>query len=161
MEFKLDMDANREKIEEFKSFMEESKTKKGALMTVLHKAQNTFGYIPEEIQNMISRTMKIPVSEIYGVITFYSQFTLVPKGEYDISVCMGTACYVKGAQDILDEIQEELGITVGQTTLDRKFSISGTRCLGACGLAPVMVINEDVYGRLNPKDIKDILNKYR
>lgn len=161
MEFRFDLEANKEKIEEFQFFMKENKNKKGALMMVLHKAQSTFGYLPNEIQEMISREMKIPVSEIYGVITFYSQFTLVPKGEYDIGICLGTACYVRGAQEILDEIEKELGITVGQTTPDRKFSISGTRCLGACGLAPVIVVNDDVHGRLKPEDIKDVLNKYR
>ncbi|NMB06899.1 MAG: NADH-quinone oxidoreductase subunit NuoE [Tissierellia bacterium] len=161
MEFRFDLEANKEKIEEFQFFMKENKNKKGALMMVLHKAQSTFGYLPNEIQEMISREMKIPVSEIYGVITFYSQFTLVPKGEYDIGICLGTACYVRGAQEILDEIEKELGITVGQTTPDGKFSISGTRCLGACGLAPVIVVNDDVHGRLKPEDIKDVLNKYR
>ncbi len=131
-------------------------------MAVLHEAQSTFGYLPKEIQEMISEEMRIPVSEIYGVATFYSQFTLVPKGgEYDIGVCLGTACYVRGAQDILNKIEEELGISVGQTTPDGKFSISPTRCLGACGLAPVIVVNEDVHGRLKPDDVKAILDKYR
>lgn len=161
MEFKFDLEANKEKIEVFRSFMKANKDKKGALMAVLHKAQSSFGYIPSEIQEMISREMKIPVSEVYGVITFYSQFTLLPKGQYDIGICLGTACYVRGAQEVLDEIEKELGISVGQTTPDGKFSISGTRCLGACGLAPVIVVNEDVYGKLEPKDVKDIINKYR
>jgi len=161
MAFELDLKANEEKIEEFKNYIRKNKEKQGALMMVLHRAQDTFGYLPKEIQEMISREMKIPVSEIYGVATFYSQFTLVPKGEYDISVCLGTACYVRGAQEILDKIEEELGISVGETTSDGKFSISATRCLGACGLAPVIVVNEDVHGRLKPEDIKGILDKYR
>lgn len=161
MEFKFDLEANEEKIKDFKFFMKENKNKKGALMAVLHEAQSTFGYLPKEIQEMISEEMRIPVSEIYGVATFYSQFTLVPKGEYDIGVCLGTACYVRGAQDILNKIEEELGISVGQTTPDGKFSISPTRCLGACGLAPVIVVNEDVHGRLKPDDVKAILDKYR
>ena len=161
MEFKFDLEANEEKIKEFKAFMEENKDKEGALMAVLHEAQHKFGYLPREIQDMISREMKIPVSEIYGVVTFYSQFTLVPKGKYDIGVCLGTACYVRGAKDILDKIEGELGISVGQTTPDGRFSISPTRCLGACGLAPVIVINEDVHGRLKPDDVKAILDKYR
>jgi NADH-quinone oxidoreductase E subunit len=161
MEFKFDLEANEEKIKDFQIFMRENKNKKGALMAVLHQAQSTFGYLPREIQEMISEEMKIPVSEIYGVATFYSQFTLEPKGKYDIGVCLGTACYVKGAQDILDEIQKELGISVGETTPDGKFSISPTRCLGACGLAPVIVINDDVHGRLKPEDVKDVLNKYQ
>ena len=130
-------------------------------MAVLHEAQDKFGYLPKEIQELISKELRIPLSEIYGVATFYSQFSLVPKGEYKIGVCLGTACYVKGAQDILDKVEEELGITVGQTTPDRKFSLSATRCLGACGLAPVLVVNEDVYGRLKAEDVEEILNKYR
>ena len=161
MEFKFDLEANEEKIKDFKIFMKENKSKKGALMAILHEAQSSFGYLSKEIQEMISEEMKIPVSEIYGVATFYSQFTLVPKGEYDIGVCLGTACYVRGAQDILDKIQEELGISVGETTPDGKFSISPTRCLGACGLAPVIVVNDDVHGRLKPDDVKAVLDKYR
>ena len=157
MEFTFDWEANEEKIKEFKNFMKENKGKKGAL----HEAQDLFGYLPTEIQEMISEELNIPLSEIYGVATFYSQFSLVPKGEYKIGVCLGTACYVKGSQEVLDKVEELLGIKVGQTTPDRKFSISATRCLGACGLAPVMVVNEDVYGRLTAKDVEEILNKYR
>ena len=160
MEFAFDWEANEEKIKEFKIFMNENKGKKGALMSVLHKAQDMFGYLPTEIQEMISEELRIPLSEIYGVATFYSQFSLVPKGEYKIGVCLGTACYVKGSQEVLNKVEELLGIKVGETTPDRKFSISATRCLGACGLAPVMVINEDVYGRLKADDVEEILNKY-
>ncbi|WP_442870614.1 NADH-quinone oxidoreductase subunit NuoE family protein [Clostridium sp. Cult1] len=141
--------------------MKENKRKKGALMAVLHEAQNLFGYLPIEIQKMISEELRIPLSEIYGVATFYSQFSLIPKGEYKIGVCLGTACYVKGSQEILDKVEELLGISVGQTTSDRKFSIDATRCLGACGLAPVLTVNEDVYGKLNPDDVKEIIEKYR
>ncbi len=161
MEFTFDWEENKEKVKDFKIFMRENKGKKGALMAVLHEAQDKFGYLPKEIQELISKELRIPLSEIYGVATFYSQFSLVPKGEYKIGVCLGTACYVKGAQDILDKVEEELGITVGQTTPDRKFSLSATRCLGACGLAPVLVVNEDVYGRLRAEDVEEILNKYR
>jgi len=161
MEFTFDWEENKEKVKDFKIFMRENKGKKGALMAVLHEAQDKFGYLPKEIQELISKELRIPLSEIYGVATFYSQFSLVPKGEYKIGVCLGTACYVKGAQDILDKVEEELGITVGQTTPDRKFSLSATRCLGACGLAPVLVVNEDVYGRLKAEDVEEILNKYR
>lgn len=161
MEFTFDWEENEEKVKDFKIFMRENKGKKGALMAVLHEAQDQFGYLPKEIQELISKELRIPLSEIYGVATFYSQFSLVPKGEYKIGVCLGTACYVKGAQEILDKVEEELGITVGQTTPDRKFSISATRCLGACGLAPVLVVNEDVYGRLKAEDVEEILNKYR
>ncbi|NLV76651.1 MAG: NAD(P)H-dependent oxidoreductase subunit E [Tissierellia bacterium] len=161
MEFTFDWEENKEKVKDFKIFMRENKGKKGALMAVLHEAQDKFGYLPKEIQELISKELRIPLSEIYGVATFYSQFSLVPKGEYKIGVSLGTACYVKGAQDILDKVEEELGITVGQTTPDRKFSLSATRCLGACGLAPVLVVNEDVYGRLKAEDVEEILNKYR
>ena len=160
MEFTFDWEGNEEKIKEFKIFMKENKGKKGALMAVLHEAQASFGYLPVEIQKMVSEELRIPLSEIYGVATFYSQFSLIPKGENKISVCLGTACYVKGSQDILNKVEELLRIKVGQTTPDRKFSISATRCLGACGLAPVMVVNEDVYGRLKSDDVEEILNKY-
>ncbi|MBR5859453.1 MAG: NAD(P)H-dependent oxidoreductase subunit E, partial [Clostridia bacterium] len=109
---------------------------------------------------LISERLHVPVSEIYGVATFYALFSLKPKGEYIISVCTGTACYVKGAQAVLDEVKKQLGIESGETTEDGKFSIQDTRCLGCCGLAPVMTINNDVYGRLDPADVKDILAKY-
>ena len=161
MEFEFDWEANEKKIKELKIFMEENKRKKGALIAVLHEAQDLFGYLPIEVQRMISEELKVPLSEIYGVATFYSHFSLIPKGEYNIGVCLGTACYVKGAQKILDKVEKSLGITVGQTTPDRKFSISATRCLGACGLAPVLMINGDVYGRLKSDDVKEILGKYR
>ncbi|GFN34879.1 NADH-quinone oxidoreductase subunit NuoE [Tepidimicrobium xylanilyticum] len=161
MEFAFDWEANEEKIKDLKVFMRENKGKKGLLMSVLHKAQESFGYLPIEVQKLISQELKIPLSEIYGVATFYSQFSLIPKGEYKIGVCLGTACYVKGSQEILDKLKEVLGIDVGQTTPDRKFSIDATRCLGACGLAPVLTVNEDVYGKLKPDDVEEIIEKYR
>ncbi len=161
MEFVFDWEANEENIRELKIFIKENKGKKGALMAVLHKAQDLFGYLPIEVQRMISEELRIPLSEIYGVATFYSQFSLIPKGKYKIGICLGTACYVKGAQEILEKLKEVLGIDVGQTTPDRKFSIDATRCLGACGLAPVMMINDDVYGRLTVDDIEEIINKYK
>lgn len=161
MEFKFDLEKNKEKIEEFKRFIEENKDRQGALMPVLQEAQGRFGYLPVEVLEMISKGLNLPLSEIYGVATFYSQFSLIPKGEYRIGVCLGTACYVRGSQDVLNKVVEELGIGVGQTTPDMKFSITATRCLGACGLAPVLVVNDDVYGRLKPEDVKGILEKYR
>lgn len=130
-------------------------------MAVLHEAQDLFGHIPIEIQNMISEELKIPLSEIYGVVTFYSQFSLIPKGKYEIGICLGTACYVKGSKDVLNKVEEILEIGVGETTADGKFSISATRCLGACGLAPVLVVNDDVYGKTTPNDVEGILNKYK
>lgn len=160
MSIKFDFIKNAEKVEEFQSFIEEKKEEKGSLMAILHKAQGLFGYLPEEIQTMISKETGIPLAEIYGVATFYSHFSLIPKGENEISVCLGTACYVRGAQKILEEIEKELGISVGETTSDLKFSLDPTRCIGACGLAPVMTVNDDVYGRLVPEDVKGILEKY-
>lgn len=160
MEFDFDWDKNEDKVKELKIFMKENRYEKGVLMAVLHEAQELFGYLPVEIQELISGELRIPLAEIYGVVTFYSQFSLVPKGEYEVGVCLGTACYVRGAQEILDKVEKELGIKVGQTSEDRKFSITGTRCIGACGLAPVMTVNDDVYGKLVPGDIEGILAKY-
>jgi len=148
------------KTEELKAFIAANKNIDGPLMPVMQKAQELFGYLSLDTMTVISDGLGVPVAEVYGVATFYSQFSLTPKGEYVISVCTGTACYVKGAQAVLDKVIEILGINVGQTTADGKFSIQDTRCLGCCGLAPVMMINEDVYGRLTPADIKGILEKY-
>ncbi|WP_416199049.1 MAG: NADH-quinone oxidoreductase subunit NuoE [Sporanaerobacter sp.] len=161
MGLKFDWEKNKEKIHELELFIEENKNKKGALMPVLHKAQDIFGYLPLEVQNIISEGLSVPLSEVYGVATFYSKFSLIPKGEYTIGVCLGTACYVKGSQEILDKVQEILNIQVGETTADGKFSLQATRCLGACGLAPVMVINDEVYGRLTPDAVEGILEKYK
>lgn len=133
---------------------------KGALMPILQKAQGIYGYLPIEVQKVIAEQMEIPLEEVYGVVSFYSQFTLNPKGKYAISVCLGTACYVKGSQTILDKLSEKLGIKPGGITSDGKFSLEATRCLGACGLAPAMVINGEVYGRLKVEDLDRILAKY-
>jgi NADH-quinone oxidoreductase E subunit len=130
------------------------------LIPIMHEAQEIFGYLPIEVQNYIAEALEISITDVYGVATFYSQFSLKPKGKYNISVCMGTACYVKGAQKILDRLKKELNIEVGETTEDGKFTITATRCLGACGLAPVMTINDDVYGRLVEDDIPGIIKKY-
>ena len=130
-------------------------------MPILHTAQEIYGYLPLEVQNYIAEELGIPLNDVYGVATFYSQFTLKPKGQYKIGLCMGTACYVKGAQKVLDKLQEVLNIEVGDTTADGKFTLEATRCLGACGLAPVMMINDQVYGRLTPDDIADIIAKYK
>ncbi|MEE0944929.1 MAG: NAD(P)H-dependent oxidoreductase subunit E [Clostridia bacterium] len=138
----------------------EHKGQKGAAIPVLHKAQEIYGYLPIEVQTMIAEGLNVPLAEIYGIVTFYTQFSLNPKGEYQIGVCLGTACYVKGSGDILEEIKEILKIDVGECTPDGKFSLEATRCVGACGLAPVVTINEDVYGRLNKGEIGDILAKY-
>ncbi|MBO4496640.1 MAG: NAD(P)H-dependent oxidoreductase subunit E [Lachnospiraceae bacterium] len=138
----------------------ELKNEKGALMPILQKAQDIYGYLPYEVQKIISDEMNIPVEKIYGVVTFYSQFSLYPKGKYKISVCLGTACYVKGSGSVFDKLVEKLGIEGGECTADGKFSLEACRCVGACGLAPVMTINDDVYGRLTPDQIDGILAKY-
>ncbi|NMB37872.1 MAG: NADH-quinone oxidoreductase subunit NuoE [Bacteroidales bacterium] len=132
----------------------------GELINVLHKTQNVFGYLPEEIQRVIARNLGIPVTRVYGVVSFYSFFTMKPKGKYAVSLCMGTACYVRGAEDVLDELKKELGIEVGGVTEDGKFSLDCLRCVGACGLAPVLMIGEKVYGRLTPSMVKGVLAEY-
>ena len=133
---------------------------KGSLIPVLHEAQNLFGYLPIEVQQVIARELKVPLAEIYGVITFYTQFSLKPKGKFKIQVCLGTACYVKGANLILDKLKEKLGINVGDCSEDGLFSLDICRCIGACGLAPVMMINDDVYGTLTTDQIASIIDKY-
>ena len=148
------------KYAELEAYISENKDMDGALIPVMQKAQELFGYLSLETMELISERLDVPVAEIYGVATFYALFSLTPKGEYVISACTGTACYVKGAQLVLDEVKKQLGIGSGETTPDGKFSIQDTRCLGCCGLAPVMMINNDVYGRLEPADVKDILAKY-
>ncbi len=150
----------RAKFEELQKVIDENQNVRGALMPVLQAAQNIFGCVSMDIQKYIAEKLHTTLSEVYGVATFYSQFSLQPKGKYLISVCLGTACYVKGAQKVLDRLSEELKIPVGTTSEDGKFTLQATRCLGACGLAPVMTINEEVYGRLSPDDIPDILSKY-
>jgi NADH-quinone oxidoreductase subunit E/NADP-reducing hydrogenase subunit HndA len=131
------------------------------LINVLHKTQKHFGYLPAEIQEAVASKLNIPVAQVYGVVTFYSFFTMTPKGRHPISICMGTACYVRGAEKVLDEFKKELAIQVGQTTADGKFSLSSLRCVGACGLAPVVLIGEKTYGRVAPDDVQDILKEYQ
>jgi len=133
---------------------------KGAMMQILQEAQEIYGYLPIEVLKIIARETNTPISEIYGIVSFYSQFSLNPKGEVAVSVCLGTACYVKGSGDVLDRISTILGIKAGETSPDGKFSVEATRCIGACGLAPVITVNNDVYGRLSKKDVDDILKKY-
>lgn len=152
----------KEQENELKAVIEAHSGDPGALMPVLQKAQEIYGYLPIEVQKMIADEMKIPLEKVYGVSTFYSQFSLNPKGKYKISVCLGTACYVKGSGDVFNKLQDILGIKSGEITADGKFSLQDCRCIGACGLAPVMTINDDVYGKLtgNEKELKDILAKY-
>ena len=133
----------------------------GALMPVLQEAQGIFGYVPLDVQEIIAEGLGTTLAEVYGVATFYAQFSLEPKGEYVVGVCLGTACYVKGSQKVLDKQAEVLDIPVGRTTADGRFTLNATRCLGAWGLAPVMMINDEVYGRLTPAEIPGIIEKYR
>ena len=130
------------------------------LMHVMQEAQAIYGYLPLEVQEKIADGMNVPLEKVYGVATFYAQFALSPKGKYDISVCLGTACYVKGAQELLDELSAQLGIDAEECTPDGKYSLTACRCIGACGLAPVLTVNEDVYGKITAADIKGILAKY-
>ena len=133
---------------------------KSLLMSVMQQAQDIYGYLPIEVQTMIAEGMDVPLEKVYGVATFYAQFSLTPKGQYNISVCLGTACYVKGAGDIMDKLSEKLGIGSDECTADGKFSLTACRCIGACGLAPVLTVNEEVYGRLTVDDVDSILAKY-
>ena len=138
----------------------ENKHDSSRLMGVMQQAQDIYGYLPLEVQKMIAEGMNVPLEKVYGVATFYAQFALSPKGKYNISVCLGTACYVKGAGDIMDKLSERLGIGAEECTPDGKFSLTACRCIGACGLAPVLTVNEDVYGRLTVDDVPGILAKY-
>lgn len=151
----------KEQEEKLLKVIEEHKGEQGALIPVLHEAQDIYGYLPIEVQKMVSEGLGVPLAEIYGVATFYARFTLEPKGEHHIGVCLGTACYVKGSGKILERIEKNLGLKVGGCTEDGKFSLEATRCIGACGLAPVMTIGEEVYGRLVEDDIDGILAKYK
>ena len=130
------------------------------LINVLHKCQEHFGYLPAEVQEVVSNELVVPVAKVYGVVTFYSFFTMTPKGRHPISICMGTACYVRGAEKVLDEFKKELGLQVGQTSPDGKFSLSSLRCVGACGLAPVVMVGDKTYGRVAPDDVRNILKEY-
>ena len=138
----------------------EHRSDRGCLMPILHKAQEIYGYLPAEVQTLIAEELNIPLSEVYGVATFYTQFSLQPKGKHRIRVCLGTACYVKGSDKILAAVERELRISCGECTPDGRFSIDSCRCVGACGLAPVMIVDDDVYGRLTEKDVPEILAKY-
>ena len=141
--------------------IEKCKGDKSRLMAVMQEAQGIYGYLPIEVQNKIAEGMDVPLEKVYGVATFYAQFSLSPKGENHVAVCLGTACYVKGSGQIYDKFQELLGIGGDECTPDRKFSLTASRCIGACGLAPVLTVNEDVYGRLTVNDVENIVAKYQ
>ena len=156
----LPFNGTQEQADKLAKVIKEHKDIQGAVIPVLHEAQEIYGYLPYEVQTMIAEGLNVPLAEVYGIVTFYSRFSLYPKGKFQIGVCLGTACYVKGSNLILDKVKDILGIDVGECTPDGKFSIDATRCIGACGLAPVMTINEDVYGKLTVDQVEDILKKY-
>src|SRR6056297_2509115 len=135
--------------------------KPGELINVLHKTQEHFGYLPAEVQEVVADQLKVPVAKVYGVVTFYSFFTMLPQGKYPVSICTGTACYVRGADNVLQEFKRQLNIEVGETTDDGKFSLNCLRCVGACGLAPVVLVGDKTYGRVAPDGVKDILAEYK
>lgn len=157
---KLPFNGTDEQAEQLKAVIDANKHDTSRLMAVMQQAQDIYGYLPMEVQQMIADGMGVPLEKVFGVASFYAQFSLSPKGQYNISVCLGTACYVKGAQAIIDGITEKLGIDVDECTADGKFSVAACRCIGACGLGPVLTVNDEVYGKLTPDDIPKILAKY-
>lgn len=157
---KVSFKGTKQQEAELIDFIRAHKDEKGIMIPIIQKAQEIYGYLPEEVQVIIAEETDIPLSEVYGIASFYAQFTLNPKGKYQVSVCLGTACYVKGSGDILDKVCEKIGCTAGSITDDGLFSIDATRCIGACGLAPVMTINEEVFGRLEVGQVDGILKKY-
>lgn len=157
----LPFNGTAEQAKKLEEVIRQHKHDKSYLMAVMQEAQNIYGYLPYEVQKMIADGMDVPIEKVFGVATFYAQFSLTPKGEYNISVCLGTACYVKGAGILFEKLSERLGIGAEECTADGKFSLTACRCIGACGLAPVLTVNEEVYGRLGPDDVDGILAKYQ
>lgn len=157
----MPFDGTKEQEQALRSKLRELKQHGGALMPSLQFAQDMYGYLPYEVQQIIAEELDVTLSEVYGVATFYSQFSLYPKGKYQIGICLGTACYVKGSGEIYDKLRNLLGIESGECTPDRMFSLDATRCIGCCGLAPVMTVNGEVYGHITPDDVETILAKYR
>ncbi|WP_246345933.1 NADH-quinone oxidoreductase subunit NuoE [Sedimentibacter hydroxybenzoicus] len=157
----LDLNLNEKQFLLLKEYIDSKRDTQGVLMQALHEAQEIFGYLPIEVQKFISHELDVPLAEVYGVATFYTQFSIEPKGKHKIGVCLGTACYVKSSQQVLDKLSKELNIKVGGTTDDNLFTLEATRCLGCCGLAPVMMIDQDVYGKLEVNKIPEIISKYR
>lgn len=157
---KIPFNGTPEQEAKLKAVIEANKHDKSKLMAVMQEAQEIYGYLPVEVQKIIAEGMEVPLEKVFGVATFYAQFSLSPKGDYNISVCMGTACYVKGAQTLLDALQDSLGIGVDECTEDGKFSITACRCIGACGLGPVLTVNDEVYGKLTAEDVHGIVQKY-
>lgn len=149
-----------EQVEKIKEISRSFGSKPGELINVLHKCQSEFGYLPAEVQEIVANELKVSLAKVYGVVTFYSFFSMIPKGRFPISICTGTACYVRGAEKVLAEFKKQLNIEVGETSADGKFSLSCLRCVGACGLAPVVLVGEKTYGRLSPDSVKGILKEY-
>lgn len=154
----IKLEAN--KLEELKNVCKSFNNEKGELINVLHKAQGIFGYLPAEVQEVIARELTVSVAHVYGVVSFYSFFSMLPKGKHPVSICLGTACYVRGAEKVIDEFKKLLHINVGETTPDGKFSLACLRCVGACGLAPVVLVGDKVYGRIAPEGVKQIIAEY-
>lgn len=151
---------NKRLIEETGEILKKYKKEKDSLIMILEEVQKKYGYIPKVCQLEISDYLDIPLAQVYGVITFYSRFTLKPKGKYNVSICLGTACFVKGSKELLESAKQKLGIDEGETTKDGKFSLDTTRCVGACGLAPVFTVNDEVYGKSTVKKINEVLDEY-
>lgn len=156
----IKVELKEHQLQELKDICKSFNNDPGELINVLHKTQSVFGYLPAEVQEVIAQELNSSVAHVYGVVTFYSYFTMIPKGEFPISICTGTACYVRGAEKVLDEFKRLLNVQVGETTPDGKFSISCLRCVGACGLAPVVMVGEKTYGRISPDNVKEILKNY-
>ncbi len=154
------IELRQDQIDKIHAICDSFGNREGELINVLHKSQETFGYLPAEVQEVISEKMEISAAKVYGVVTFYSFFTMLPKGKYPISICTGTACYVRGAETVLAEFKKQLEIEVGETSADGLFSLSCLRCVGACGLAPVVQVGDKTYGRVAPDDVKEIVEEY-
>ncbi|MEA3460554.1 MAG: NAD(P)H-dependent oxidoreductase subunit E [Bacteroidota bacterium] len=154
------IELRQDQVDKIHSICDSFDNQEGELINVLHKCQETFGYLPAEVQEFISEKMEIPAAKVYGVVTFYSFFTMIPKGKHPISICTGTACYVRGAETVLNEFKKQLDIEVGETDVNGMFSLSCLRCVGACGLAPVVLVGDKTYGRVAPDDVKAIIDEY-
>lgn len=156
----IKVELKEHQVEQIKEACQSFNNAPGELINVLHKVQGIFGYLPAEVQEVVAQQLGVSVAKVYGVVTFYSFFTMKPKGKYPISICTGTACYVRGAENVLEEFKKQLNIKVGEATSDGRFSLSCLRCVGACGLAPVVMIGEKTYGRVAPEGVKDIIKEY-
>jgi NADH-quinone oxidoreductase subunit E/NADP-reducing hydrogenase subunit HndA len=157
---RIKLELKKKDVDTIKEYCRSFDNRDDELINVLHKIQHSFGYLPAEVQEVVAKELNVPVAKVYGVVTFYHFFSMVPKGKHPISVCTGTACYVRGAENVLAEFKKELKIEVGETTGDGKFSISCLRCVGACGLAPVVMVGDKTYGRVSPEMVRDILKEY-